>query len=208
MKWSELCKPKTQGGMGFKDLSLFNDALFAKQTWRLLHDKSSLFYHAFKAKYFPNTSVMEAKIPANSSYAWKSIMKGSNVIKRGAKWRIGSSRSVHIWGENWLAKSGHSKVLSPWVEGRGVSLVADLIDPTIKEWKVNVIDNLFYDFEAAIIKNMPLCKTIQDDILIWPFNPNGVYSVKSKYRYLHEQQQHNLPGLSDNSMLTPLWKKI
>ena len=86
--------------------------------------------------------------------------------------------------------------------------MADLIDPAIKEWKVNVIDNLFYDFEAAIIKNMPLCKTIQDDILIWPFNPNGVYSVKSKYRYLHEQQQHNLPGLSDNSMLTPLWKKI
>ena len=208
VKWSELCKPKTQGGMGFKDLSLFNDALLAKQTWRLLHDKSSLFYRVFKAKYFPNTSVMEAKIPANSSYAWKSIMKGSNVIKRGAKWRIGSSRFVHIWGESWLPKSGYSKVLSPRVEGRGVSLVADLIDPAIEEWKVNVIDNLFYDFEAAIIINMPLCKTIQDDILIWPFNPNGVHSVKSRYRYLHEQQQHNLPGPSDNLVLTPLWKKI
>ena len=93
-------------------------------------------------------------------------MKGRNVIKRGAKWRIGSGRSVRIWGENWLPNSGHPKALSPQVEGRGVSLVADLIDPAIKEWKVNVIDNLFYDFEATIIKNMPLCKTIQDDILI------------------------------------------
>ena len=106
-------------------------------------------------------------------------MKGRKVIKRGAKWRIGSGRSVHIWGENWLPNLGHPKVLSPWVEGRGVSLVADLIDPAFKEWKVNAIDTLFYDFEAAIIKNMPLCKTIQDDILIWPFTPDGVYSVKS-----------------------------
>ena len=64
--------------------------------------------------------------------------------------------------------------------------MADLIDPAFKEWKVNVMDTLFYDFEAAIIKNMPLCKTIQDDILICPFTPDGVYSVKSGYRYLHE----------------------
>ena len=114
-------------------------------------------------------------------------MKGRNVIKRGAKWRIGSGRSVRIWGENWLPNSGHPKVLSPLVEGRGVSLVDYLIDPAIKEWKVNIIDNLFYDFEVDIIKNLPLCKTIQDDILIWPFNPDGVYSVKSGYWYLHEQ---------------------
>ena len=26
IKWEDLCKPKTQGGMGFKDLSKFNDA--------------------------------------------------------------------------------------------------------------------------------------------------------------------------------------
>ena len=81
--------------MGFTDLSLFNDAFLAIQTWRLLHDKSSLFYRVFKAKYFPDTLVMEAKIPANSSYAWKSIMKGRNVIEQGAKWRIGSGKAIH-----------------------------------------------------------------------------------------------------------------
>ena len=99
-------------------------------------------------------------------------------------------------------------MLSLRVEGRGVNLVADLIDLVNKEWKGNIIDNLFYDFETAIIKNMPLRKSIQDDVLIWPFNLDGVYSVKSGYRYLHEQQQHGLHGPSDHSVLTPLWKKI
>ena len=29
--WEELCKPKSQGGMGFKDLCQFNDELLAKK---------------------------------------------------------------------------------------------------------------------------------------------------------------------------------
>ena len=72
IKWLDLCKPKTQGGMGFKDFSISNDALLDKQTWRLLHDTNSLFYRVF----FPNATMMEAKNPANASYARKSITKG------------------------------------------------------------------------------------------------------------------------------------
>ena len=71
--------------MGFKELPLFNDSLLAKQTWRLLHNKNSLIYRIFKSKFFPNCSIMEAKEGRGGSYAWKSILHGKEVIRRGAK---------------------------------------------------------------------------------------------------------------------------
>ena len=82
VKWEEMTKSKLVGGMGFRDLAMFNDSLLAKQAWRLLHNKQSLFYKVFKASFFPNTSIMEASDSRMGSYAWKSILVGREVIKR------------------------------------------------------------------------------------------------------------------------------
>ena len=84
VKWEEMTKSKTIGCMGFRDLAMFNDSLLAKQAWRLLHNKTSLFYKVFVACFFPNSSLMEAANSRMGSYAWKSILRGRDIIQRGA----------------------------------------------------------------------------------------------------------------------------
>ena len=191
--------------MGFKDLAMFNNALLAKQTWRLLHDTQSLFYRVFKANFFPTTTMMEAKTLNNASYAWKSIIKGRDVIKRGAMWRIGLGNSIQVWVDNWLPMKNNPRIISPKLEEGGMG---DLIDPIYRTWKEEVIDQVFYDFKVAIIKNIPLCCSIQDDVLIQPFNPDREYLVKSGYRFLQEANKIQQPGPSDTKSMEPLWKKI
>ena len=34
-----MCQPKDEGEMSFKDLCILNEAMLAKQVWRLIHDE-------------------------------------------------------------------------------------------------------------------------------------------------------------------------
>lgn len=186
VRWDDLCRHKNQGGMGLKDLTLFNEAMLAKLAWRLLHDDSSLFYKVFKARFFPTGTIFDAKDLVSASYAWKSTLKGRDVIQKGALWRVGDGQQIRIWGDNWLPSKGKAKVTPPQIHGQGNSSVAVLINESNKSWRSDVIDHVFEPTEAAIIKGIPLCSFRQRDKFIWPFTPSGQYTMKSGYRFLYE----------------------
>ena len=94
--WETLCLPKNEGGLGFKELRKFNEVMLAKQVWRLIHDKDSLFYWVFRAKFFPSGDIFSAQVKLGS-YAWCSILGARKVIATGARWRIGNGHSVRVF---------------------------------------------------------------------------------------------------------------
>lgn len=84
--WESLCTPKSESGMGFKDLWAFNMALVAKQGWRLKQNPDSLTHRVFKAKYFVGCTFMEAQVGKKSFYVWRSIMAARETIEVGSRW--------------------------------------------------------------------------------------------------------------------------
>lgn len=81
--------------MGFRELQKFNDALLAKQVWRLMTNQDSFFGRFIKSKFFSEGTIFDAK-ENRGSFAWKSILKGHDTIKRGMKWRVGDGCFVRI----------------------------------------------------------------------------------------------------------------
>jgi hypothetical protein len=71
LSWEKLTMEKEKGGLGYKDLYMFNLAMLAKQGWRLLTNPDSLCARVMKAKYYPDCSIFEAQCKDGISYAWR-----------------------------------------------------------------------------------------------------------------------------------------
>lgn len=73
---------KQEGGIGFRDLEKFNDALLAKKAWRLIQHPNTLFERLFKSKYYKDAPLLHAKSQVRQSYGWSSILDGLALLKR------------------------------------------------------------------------------------------------------------------------------
>ena len=201
-----MCKPKMEGGLGFKDLCKFNEAMLAKHVWRLIHDTDSLFFRVFKTKYFPNGSIFEAK-SSTGSYAWKSILKSRHLIARGARWRVGDRQTIKIFHDAWLP-TDVGRITTPQSALAPEANVAMLINPDSGWWNVQLIDRHFYPPDAKLIKSLPLCSTPQPDILYWPKEKSRNYSVKSRYKLLCEWQNDELNRHQVSDVEKAFWNSI
>jgi hypothetical protein len=65
-----------KGGLGYRDLHLFNLAMLARQGWRLITEPDSLRAQVLRAKYFPDGDPLMVEEKQGISYSWRSILRG------------------------------------------------------------------------------------------------------------------------------------
>jgi hypothetical protein len=206
LSWELLTRPKSEGGLGFRDLYGFNLAMLAKQGWRMLINPESMCARVLKARYFPNCSVLEAKPSNGISYSWRSILKGIKLLKEGLVWRIGDGTTINIWSDQWLSREGCRTPITP--RGQCVlTKVRELIDPITVQWDEELIRDIFWEMDVQIILLTPIRDDFED-FPAWYHDSKGIFSVKSTYRVYIQLRDANLDTSSRNKEEKSHWKQI
>jgi ribonuclease HI len=208
LKWSKMGLAKQKGGLGYRDLELFNMALLAKQGWRIMQNEESLVAQVLKKKYFSNESFLSSRIGNNPSYVWRSIWGAKKLIQDGMIWRVGDGNSIKIWGDKWI-DSTYSRMIQSPVRVLGENAkVRDLIDDSTKWWNFQLIREVFQEDEANRICGMTLSPLGQKDKIVWAGTKKGIFTVRSAYHMAKESSMVDKGACSNEGIKERMWKVL
>lgn len=197
ISWDDLCKHKSQEGLGLRDLLLFNPSMLAKQAWKLATQEDSLLHSFFKSLYFKDSLFLDAPAPRNSSFIWKGILWG---LDKGIGWRIGNDCRSNIWKSNWLRSSSSFKAITTPTSDSAPQMVVDLI--TIKGgkfvWDYEKVKAIFPPIGHDRILNVCIPHYWSPDVLAWLPHWDGICTVRKGYFFARFLQSlsHSQPETS------------
>lgn len=173
MSWKDLAVTKGRGGLGFRDIQMFNQALLAKQVWRIITKPNLFMSQVLKARYFPNTSLLKTRKASNASWLWKSLLEASSVFEDNTRTNIGDGKSINIWSDRWLPDAVSGKISTPKPQDCEIEKVHQLIQGN--QWRYDLIATLFNQEDGKKIKSIPLSVFGGKDRWRWMHTKSGTY---------------------------------
>jgi hypothetical protein len=179
--FQKLLQSKWNGGIGFKDMHKFNQALLAWQAWRLIQFSDSLCARLLKAKYYPNVDLVDTVFPGEASPTWKAIEHGLELVKKGVIWRIRSGAKVSIWRDPWIPRPPSFKITLR--KGRSwLRWVSQLMKNGSREWDEQKLDLCLYPHDKEEVLKIRPMQQDQDDVVAWFYEESGIFTIKSAYQ--------------------------
>ena len=173
-------------------------AMIAKQGWRLLTEANKLVSAVMKARYHSDSSVLNAKLGSNPSYVWRGIYQALEVVRAGARRKIGDGEDTMVWKVPWLPDDSHGFIATDEYPQLKNIKVSSLMSAD-KSWDVDLLNDLFCDRDVDLITRIPIPLRDTRDSWYWLLVEKGEFTVRSSYRWLH--------GECTDSY-TALWKKL
>lgn len=102
ISWSEVCKPKQEGGLGIKSLKEVNEVSVLKLIWRIVSAKNSLWVQwIYKNLIRKGTLWSVRENTSLGSWLWKKILKQRDKARLFHKMEVRSGKTTSFWHDNW-----------------------------------------------------------------------------------------------------------
>lgn len=190
VSWDILTLPREVGGLGFKEIEIFNCALLANHTRRLLKNPNSLLGQTLLNKYCRTENILEGYAPNCSSHGWSSILAGREVIRKGLGWAIGDERTVMLWGDKWMSSSQQlSPIETPTKEAQNLR-VSNLMLPNASGCNVEKVKLYRPQYEVGIRNIVLRLSTMVDSFNTFFFFLLTLYIIFSLFHLVIQHLFH------------------
>ena len=174
----------------------------------MINNPNSLCHRVFKARFFPNSSILEAKDSNTTSYSWKSIISARDVIRKGMVWRFGNGQNVQIEEDKWLPGNSNCPIISHLPTVAAETKVQVLINTDLGVWKSDLVNQLFLPQEASAVLGIPLSHRSPPDKIAWAYSPLGVFNTSNDYKLLASGDAESQAESSNRDAQKQFWKGV
>lgn len=152
VKWSRVCTPKNQGGLGIRTSREMNQALLAKLGWKLSTNEQALWARIIRAKYLNETNFL--------------VRNGTTARFWMDTW-LGTKQLIHHATSNLSVPELQSTVNQYWVNG---------------DWNWIALEHKLPQEIILLLQSFSFDPDCTDgDIPYWIHTPDGLFSTKSAY---------------------------
>ncbi|KAI5021931.1 hypothetical protein ZWY2020_058661 [Hordeum vulgare] len=188
VRWSEICKPHDQGGLGIMSSKCMNIALLARWLWRISRGEGGLWLRIIQNKYLRGQPLACCHWSGGSQF-WQSLIQLLPVLCIGTSVDVGSGTSTLFWFDCWASSLPFA--------ARFLGLFSIAVMPRISvEVALNGLGRLAFrrPFEPLdTVAWQEMLESIalhaadldrSDDRISWRLEPSVCFSTKSLYQEL------------------------
>ncbi|KAK2423204.1 hypothetical protein QL285_033672 [Trifolium repens] len=197
ISWERVCQPKDKGGLGVKNLELFNHSLLYKWKWRCLNDINAPWCELLKFRYgsFNDNFVLgqgKERLKTSSLW-WRDLWSlggednggwfGSNIRSV-----LGDGNNISFWKEKWLGMVPLCVSFPTLFEASNQrdSVVAAMGVWEHNDWSwrlswrsdLSAMDEVLMHDLILLLNQIRPCRVIEDRRK-WLVSSTGIFSVNS-----------------------------
>nr|GEV32451.1 hypothetical protein [Tanacetum cinerariifolium] len=184
VSWKDICKPKSQGGLGLRFAHLWNEALLAKHIWNVVSGKESLWVKWVNIYRLKGRSMWDVELYKGQSWCWKILLDLRDKVKRFIQVKIRNGKTCNVWFDKWQPNDPLGRLINHRVlEQAGMCLknkVGVMIEGNEWVWPIEWDDR----FEEVINISVPILEHDVNDKTVW-VDKNGkekLFSVKEVWK--------------------------